>query len=162
MSQRTQTGYFGVSLNAERRKNGAMYVAQLGRDGTTKFIGTYDTRVKVAVAVAKYIASIGGAVPEADQVVDGWVLPRSRTSETGYLGVSSNGGLFQARKRLSTSVSRARGGRTHIHIGSFDTPLEAAIVRAQYLAAQEAGEEPVQEDEVVDSHWLHLTRTPNM
>ena len=67
------------------------------RSGSKRIqIGTYGTAVKAAVAFAKYMASIGGAEPEeeaeeAEVVVDGYSLLRSRKSSTGYLGVYPEG-----------------------------------------------------------------------
>ena len=77
--------------------NGGRFRAEHPSGGKLISLGSYDTAVEAAVAVAKYA---GGAEPEDEVVVvDGYTLLRSRNSSTGYVGVypdASTQGRFRA------------------------------------------------------------------
>ena len=118
------------------------------------YIGYYDTAVQAAVAYAKHAAGeimvvepaapapgacaeacaeacacAGADTPEVEvKEVGGYKLFLSKTSATGYMGVREQNGRFQARRKVDGK---------YVHIGVYDTAVEAAVAYAKHAAGEE-------------------------
>ena len=187
----SSTGYKGVCLTGHTRYQ-AQYQGKV-------HIGCFDSAVEAAVAYAKYVQSLGGAGAEAqtrEESVEAWgndaeaagaddeddmddqeeamevdgsvatasqgvSLHLSGKSSTGYKGVCwTQTGRYQA--------GTQRDGK-HIHIGRFDTAVEAAVAYAKYVQSlggaevggevgEEVGEEEEQEEEQEPEEGAELVR----
>ncbi|EOD25865.1 hypothetical protein EMIHUDRAFT_206065 [Emiliania huxleyi CCMP1516] len=149
LSSSSRTGYTGVSLHRASRRFHAFR-----REGCKSvYIGTYCTAVEAAVAYARAAEQAGAGFAEpaelpsssvdspraAEQVragfaeapsvaasvaqeAEGLRLHLSSTNSTGYTGVSWTGSRFAVEIKLN--------GR-RVHLGTFDTAVEAAVAYAR-------------------------------
>ena len=129
LSKTSATGYMGV-----REQNGR-FQARRKVDGKYVHIGVYDTAVEAAVAYAKHAAGeeVVRPVPAAAMEVEvkeaeGYQLFVSKTSATGYMGVVERNGRFQAKRKVDGK---------YVHIGVYDTAVEAAVAYAKHAAGEE-------------------------
>lgn len=132
------TGYRGVYQSGHRFK--AVHACRI--HGKVTNIGTFSTAVEAAICYAKYVESLGVAVdvfPGRVTEAEGLLLhlseeSKSKRGNTGYLGVSTRScGRFRAQYR--------RGGKI-ANLGTFATPLEAAICYAKYVQSLSGSESP--------------------
>jgi hypothetical protein len=126
------TGYLHVYLDHGRFRARITAIEGGGR------LGTFDTAVEAAVAVAKKLLE-----PSQSLVTEAEGLKlhlSSRTnSTTGYRGVSFES--FGAR-----NVFRASAGKTR-RLGSYKTAVEAAVAVARHLQEEGAGVDEEEEEE---------------
>ena len=157
LSTSSTTGYCGVRevgngrFQAEHNKrNGRQYPKRFAaahkKHGKYTFLGTFDTAVEAAIAYAKSMQSLGGQSKVKEQEVEqveqddenrvlaeaaGMRLHLSRHMATGYRGVSSTGGRFQARYGRN---------ETYVNLGTYATAVEAAVAYAMHVQMVDADE----------------------
>ena len=106
------------------RKSGKKFYAQIGIDGTTQGLGTFDTPKEAAQAFDRAAIQTGRATSKLnflDQIPKNYKPKKKKlmsNNTTGYRGVYKDGNRFMA--RITT------GGKQH-YIGNFGTAKEAAI-----------------------------------
>ena len=136
------TGYLNVSKMASGHFNAVRMV-----DGKTVYLGSYNTAVEAAVAVARYEAGEEVVRPAAAAATavevkeaEGYHLLLNNKSghSTGYLGVTRDGDRYIANRNVDGKV---------VHIGRFHTAVEAAVAVAKHAATPAA----------VDTHQAEAT-----
>ena len=127
-SKNTSTGYKGVA-----RRHSGRFEARRQTNGKDFHLGLFDTAVEAAVAYARAVG-VAPAVAVAKERAALSLLEEaeaeglqlhlsSKNTSTGYKGVARHhSGRFEAR--------RSANGR-NLHLGLFDTAVEAAVAYAQ-------------------------------
>jgi len=127
-SKNTSTGYKGVA-----RRHSGRFEARRQTNGKNFHLGLFDTAVEAAVAYARAVG-VAPAVAVAKERAALSLLEEaeaeglqlhlsSKNTSTGYKGVARHhSGRFEAR--------RSANGRS-LHLGLFDTAVEAAVAYAQ-------------------------------
>ena len=133
VSTKSSTGYSDVVERADGKYDALDY--------ELCSLGTFETALEAAVAVAKYKAGSRPRAANVDpDVVEGYTLLRSSSTASGYAGVYQlPTGKFKA--------SACFDGKS-THIGHFDTAIEAAVAYAKHVAQNE------EESEWVDGYRL--------
>jgi len=146
-SDGNSTGYKGVAFNSSSKIN--PYKAEVRRGGKTVHLGYFTTAEEAALSYARTPeAQVAAAAPPepppmtAEEArkqaeAEGLTLLRSESDSTGYKAVSFNGSL----KSKPYQAEVRRGGKT-VHLGSFATAEEAALVVARASEAQAAAPQP--------------------
>ena len=128
-SSATNSGYMGVYSNSKG------FEVKHNRD----YLGFFDTALEAALVYARraevaevlngLVCQLGepkmtAAEVQAACVAEGLTLRTSNTTDSGYVGVQANRSKFAAR-------------HSHDYLGSFDTPLQAALVYARRVEVVE-------------------------
>ena len=129
LSSSNGTGYKGVFKDTS--KPTVRFRAGHSVAGKTVSLGSFGTAVEAAVAYAR---SVAGEAPEPQAralcptvvaEAEGLQLHLSDKTSTGYMGVRDETGRFRAE-------------RSHVHLGYFDTALEAAVAYARAVGQEKA------------------------
>ncbi|EOD17984.1 hypothetical protein EMIHUDRAFT_195991 [Emiliania huxleyi CCMP1516] len=122
-SSNSSTGYRGVSHPSSGR-----FQAKHTVGGRSVYIGAFGTAVEAAVAYARAVGEY--QPPTVATEAEGLQLHLSSSGSTGYRGVyDHDSGRFQAKRRVDGK---------EVHLGTFDTAVEAAVAYARAISEASA------------------------
>ena len=150
---RYSTGYKGVCLDSGAKSK--PYQAQVHRGGMTVHLGTFAAAEEAALSYARTPEAQAAAAlllepppmtaeeAQRQAEAEGLTLLKSENNSTGYKGVGFNslGSKPYSGGSKPYKAQVRSGGRT-VHLGSFATAEEAALIVARDSAARAAAPQP--------------------